>query len=144
MVSFSRSRRVSTSITLTTYFDHWNRNSFFTTRNMPHHRIPIIQGLYFARIFNVRELNASYVFRNTTERQPPRDWDPLVKQTYSVWVETGKGRRKWHLSKQTGDQGQKSICCSRFVLLSCIFHAGNYRPAGVHRRQPSCSRYGRA
>ncbi|PFH49750.1 hypothetical protein AMATHDRAFT_146849, partial [Amanita thiersii Skay4041] len=32
------------------------------------------------------------------ERLPPRDWDPLVKQTYSVWVETGKGRRKWHLT----------------------------------------------
>ncbi|KAF8902899.1 hypothetical protein CPB84DRAFT_1775145 [Gymnopilus junonius] len=30
--------------------------------------------------------------------QPPRDWDQLVKQTYSVWVETGKGRRKWHLT----------------------------------------------
>ncbi|KAF5351915.1 hypothetical protein D9756_007642 [Leucocoprinus leucothites] len=29
---------------------------------------------------------------------PPRDWDPLVKQTYSVWVETDKGRRKWHLT----------------------------------------------
>ncbi|KAF8647065.1 hypothetical protein AX16_006900 [Volvariella volvacea WC 439] len=32
------------------------------------------------------------------EKQPPRDWDPLVKQTYSVWVETEKGRRKWHLT----------------------------------------------
>jgi len=31
-------------------------------------------------------------------RHPPRDWDPLVKQTYSVWVETDRGRRKWHLS----------------------------------------------
>ncbi|KAF9482216.1 hypothetical protein BDN70DRAFT_930192 [Pholiota conissans] len=30
--------------------------------------------------------------------QPPRDWDPLVKQTYSVWVQTEKGRRKWHLT----------------------------------------------
>ncbi|KDR75102.1 hypothetical protein GALMADRAFT_122689 [Galerina marginata CBS 339.88] len=35
---------------------------------------------------------------NTPERQPPRDWDPLVKQTYSVWVQTEKGRRKWHLT----------------------------------------------
>ena len=33
------------------------------------------------------------------DRHPPRDWDPLVKQTYSVWVETDRGRRKWHLSK---------------------------------------------
>ncbi|KXN90962.1 hypothetical protein AN958_03029 [Leucoagaricus sp. SymC.cos] len=39
---------------------------------------------------------------------PPRDWDPLVKQTYSVWVETEKGRRKWHLTayftQETVDQ----------------------------------------
>ncbi|KAG7098302.1 hypothetical protein E1B28_000263 [Marasmius oreades] len=35
----------------------------------------------------------------TSEKQhPPRDWDPLVKQTYSVWVDTDKGRRKWHLT----------------------------------------------
>ncbi|CAA7261804.1 unnamed protein product [Cyclocybe aegerita] len=34
----------------------------------------------------------------SAERQPPRDWDPLVKQTYSVWVDTEKGRRKWHLT----------------------------------------------
>ncbi|KAI6165951.1 Gti1/Pac2 family-domain-containing protein [Pisolithus thermaeus] len=33
-----------------------------------------------------------------SEKHPPRDWDPLVKQTYSVWVETEKGRRKWHLT----------------------------------------------
>ncbi|KAN0091601.1 Gti1/Pac2 family domain containing protein [Tylopilus felleus] len=33
-----------------------------------------------------------------SDKQPPRDWDPLVKQTYSVWVETEKGRRKWHLT----------------------------------------------
>lgn len=35
---------------------------------------------------------------NSADRHPPRDWDPLVKQTYSVWVETDKGRRKWHLT----------------------------------------------
>ncbi|KAL0576345.1 hypothetical protein V5O48_005643 [Marasmius crinis-equi] len=36
---------------------------------------------------------------NSGEKQhPPRDWDPLVKQTYSVWVETEKGKRKWHLT----------------------------------------------
>ncbi|KAK0225594.1 hypothetical protein IW262DRAFT_1268061 [Armillaria fumosa] len=30
--------------------------------------------------------------------QPPRGWDRLVKQTYSVWVQTQNGRRKWHLT----------------------------------------------
>ncbi|KAI6037592.1 Gti1/Pac2 family-domain-containing protein [Pisolithus marmoratus] len=34
----------------------------------------------------------------SSDKQPPRDWDPLVKQTYSVWVDTEKGRRKWHLT----------------------------------------------
>nr|GAT44277.1 predicted protein [Mycena chlorophos] len=29
---------------------------------------------------------------------PPADWDQLVKQTYSVFVETPRGRRKWHLT----------------------------------------------
>ncbi|KAJ6538894.1 hypothetical protein DFH09DRAFT_1176538 [Mycena vulgaris] len=28
----------------------------------------------------------------------PQGWDQLVKQTYSVWVDTGRGRRKWHLT----------------------------------------------
>ncbi|ESK90893.1 hypothetical protein Moror_16479 [Moniliophthora roreri MCA 2997] len=35
---------------------------------------------------------------SSEKQHPPRDWDPLVKQTYSVWVETEKGRRKWHLT----------------------------------------------
>ena len=39
------------------------------------------------------------LFCSKTEKQPPRDWDPLVKQTYSVFVTTEKGPRKWHLSK---------------------------------------------
>ncbi|TFK25201.1 hypothetical protein FA15DRAFT_668735 [Coprinopsis marcescibilis] len=33
-----------------------------------------------------------------TEAKPPRDWEPMVKQTYSVWVDTENGRRKWHLT----------------------------------------------
>ncbi|THH18741.1 hypothetical protein EW146_g2278 [Bondarzewia mesenterica] len=33
-----------------------------------------------------------------TDEAPPRDWDPFVKQTYSVWLETDQGRRKWHLT----------------------------------------------
>ncbi|KAJ7467164.1 hypothetical protein FB451DRAFT_1260301 [Mycena latifolia] len=28
----------------------------------------------------------------------PEGWDQLVKQTYSVWVDTGRGRKKWHLT----------------------------------------------
>ncbi|KAJ6507251.1 Gti1/Pac2 family-domain-containing protein [Mycena vitilis] len=28
----------------------------------------------------------------------PADWQQLIKQTYSVWVETERGRRKWHLT----------------------------------------------
>ncbi|KAJ7451858.1 hypothetical protein B0H11DRAFT_2075489 [Mycena galericulata] len=33
-----------------------------------------------------------------TSSSEPVGWDQLVKQTYSVWVDTGKGRRKWHLT----------------------------------------------
>lgn len=32
------------------------------------------------------------------DTKPPRDWEPLVKQTYSVWVETDNGKRKWHIT----------------------------------------------
>ncbi|KAK0213140.1 hypothetical protein DFS33DRAFT_1377599 [Desarmillaria ectypa] len=35
---------------------------------------------------------------DATGNQPPRGWDRLVKQTYSVWVQTQHGRRKWHLT----------------------------------------------
>ncbi|KAJ7140146.1 Gti1/Pac2 family-domain-containing protein [Mycena filopes] len=30
--------------------------------------------------------------------EPPPGWVPLIKQTYSVWVQTERGRRKWHLT----------------------------------------------
>ncbi|KAJ7091972.1 hypothetical protein B0H15DRAFT_182595 [Mycena belliarum] len=30
--------------------------------------------------------------------EQPDDWKPLVKQTYSVWVDTERGRKKWHLT----------------------------------------------
>ncbi|KAJ7761002.1 hypothetical protein B0H16DRAFT_1531431 [Mycena metata] len=29
---------------------------------------------------------------------PPVGWEQLIKQTYSVWIETERGRRKWHLT----------------------------------------------
>jgi len=29
---------------------------------------------------------------------PPPSWDPFVKQTYSAWVTTAEGDRKWHLT----------------------------------------------
>ncbi|KAF7376585.1 cAMP-independent regulatory protein pac2 [Mycena sanguinolenta] len=35
---------------------------------------------------------------NSNNKKEPPGWEQLVKQTYSVWVETGKGRRKWHLT----------------------------------------------
>ena len=34
-----------------------------------------------------------------SDGQPPRDWDPYVKQTYSVYLNESDGnKRKWHLS----------------------------------------------
>ena len=55
---------------------------------------------YFHLIFPTANCLKSYHSGKSMEVKPPRDWDPLVKQTYSVWVETEKGRRKWHLSKR--------------------------------------------
>ncbi|KAF5380229.1 hypothetical protein D9757_008226 [Collybiopsis confluens] len=48
----------------------------------------------------ISELMAYHVQHSGSDKAQtaPRDWDPLVKQTYSVWVETDKGRRKWHLT----------------------------------------------
>ena len=35
-----------------------------------------------------------------SDGQPPRDWDPYVKQTYSVYLnENENNKRKWHLSE---------------------------------------------
>ncbi|KAL1721906.1 Gti1/Pac2 family-domain-containing protein [Schizophyllum commune] len=37
--------------------------------------------------------------RPSNDKQPPRDWDPLVKQTYSVFrVSPDLGTRKWHIT----------------------------------------------
>lgn len=33
----------------------------------------------------------------------PTDWDQLIKQTYSVWVNKKDGRKKWHLSVYPSD-----------------------------------------
>ncbi|KAF4621484.1 hypothetical protein D9613_000318 [Agrocybe pediades] len=57
-------------------------------------------------LFYYEKFPAAETNRNTnstgahdeTENPPPRGWDPLVKQTYSVWVQTERGRRKWHLT----------------------------------------------
>ncbi|KAJ7017414.1 Gti1/Pac2 family-domain-containing protein, partial [Mycena alexandri] len=35
--------------------------------------------------------------RTSVESDPPVGLEPLVKQTYSAWIETERGRRKWHL-----------------------------------------------
>ena len=35
---------------------------------------------------------------SVSSSSPPKDWDPFVKQTYSAWVNTENGNRKWHLS----------------------------------------------
>ncbi|TRM70213.1 Gti1/Pac2 family-domain-containing protein [Schizophyllum amplum] len=39
------------------------------------------------------------ITRPASDKQPPRDWDPLVKQTYSVFrVSPDLGTRKWHIT----------------------------------------------
>ncbi|KAJ7757763.1 hypothetical protein DFH07DRAFT_742037 [Mycena maculata] len=39
----------------------------------------------------------SYALHSASSREPP-GLEQLVKQTYSAWVDTGKGKRKWHLT----------------------------------------------
>lgn len=51
----------------------------------------------------------------------PVDWEQLVKQTYSVWVDTEKGKRKWHLSTPTNFLPRSSVD----FRVSCILHAEN-------------------
>ena len=63
----------------------------------------------------------SYLRSNTVERQPPRDWDPLVKQTYSVWVETTKGRRKWHLSAQPHQASTITVFLTIFTPFTAAY-----------------------
>lgn len=43
---------------------------------------------------------------------PPKDWDPFVKQTYSAWVNTENGNRKWHL---TAYYTQRTEDCLRTI-----------------------------
>ncbi|KAH8806842.1 Gti1/Pac2 family-domain-containing protein [Flagelloscypha sp. PMI_526] len=39
----------------------------------------------------------------------PKEWEGLVKQTYSVWVDLPKGRRKWHLTAYFGSGGVEGL-----------------------------------
>ncbi|EAU91077.2 hypothetical protein CC1G_03245 [Coprinopsis cinerea okayama7 len=50
---------------------------------------------YYERYMPPPDMNAN---GSGSEGKPPRDWEPMVKQTYSVWVDTENGRRKWHLT----------------------------------------------
>ncbi|KAG5653523.1 hypothetical protein H0H81_012597 [Sphagnurus paluster] len=69
-----------------------------------------ITGLGIERFTEGRRWTPSRVrdeFLFYYEREPaprPHDWDQLVKQTYSVWVDTEKGRRKWHLTAYFTDR----------------------------------------
>ncbi|GLB37788.1 putative gti1/Pac2 family protein [Lyophyllum shimeji] len=69
-----------------------------------------ITGLGIERFTEGRRWTPSRVrdeFLFYYEREPtprPHDWDQLVKQTYSVWVDTEKGRRKWHLTAYFTDK----------------------------------------
>ncbi|KAF5355448.1 hypothetical protein D9758_006392 [Tetrapyrgos nigripes] len=53
--------------------------------------------LFYYEKYTAQDHDQSVPGSERSDKAPP-DWDPLVKQTYSVWTETGKGRRKWHLT----------------------------------------------
>lgn len=44
------------------------------------------------------------------EERIRKNWDPLVKQTYSVWVDGPRGRQKWHLSKHSQSHRSCGLC----------------------------------
>lgn len=45
-----------------------------------------------------------------SDGQPPRDWDPYVKQTYSVYLnENENNKRKWHLSASFSSRSHPSL-----------------------------------
>jgi hypothetical protein len=80
-----------------------------------------------------------------SDKYPPRDWDPLVKQTYSVSVETDKGMRKWHLSMFPAKRAVHRLMrvCSRLLHSSygrSTWHnrllSSSGRSCGTGRRIP--------
>jgi hypothetical protein len=76
-------------------------------------------------------------------RDPYRD--NLTKQTYSVYVETPNGRKKWHLSEcpflldlvpaSAADLGT-SLYFVSFSCHSCLLHARNRALSADYRRHP--------
>jgi hypothetical protein len=63
--------------------------------------------------------------------------DNLIKQTYSVFVDTPRGRRKWHLSKAFSSIRQlanMSLQGLIFALSSRLFHPRLHRLPPLHRR----------
>ena len=64
-------------------------------------------------------------------RNPPKDWDPFVKQTYSAWVNTENGNRKWHLSERRFSFFP-SVHSVAYRSRSGVLHPANGGPPGNH------------
>ena len=77
------------------------RNSYSTTKSGSPLRARTARKLgrlhVLVQVANPVDPTASCLFQS--DGQPPRDWDPYVKQTYSVYLNESDGnKRKWHLS----------------------------------------------
>lgn len=58
--------------------------------------------------------------------------DRLIKQTFSVYVNTRHETKKWHLGKHTLIDSQRALTTS----CSCVFYASVGESAGEHRGPP--------
>ncbi len=82
------------------------RNSYFITRNGNLRRVRTVREL--GRLLVLVPGSQSWFNLLRSDTQPARDWDPFVKQTYSVYLSENEGsKRKWHLST--------SLLCASFL-----------------------------
>jgi hypothetical protein len=73
------------------------RNFYFTTRNGNPRRVRTVRELGRSLVLVPGSQSRFNLLRS--DSQPSRDWDPFVKQTYSVYLSENEGnKRKWHLS----------------------------------------------
>ncbi|KAG6845427.1 hypothetical protein H0H87_009334 [Tephrocybe sp. NHM501043] len=72
----------------------------------------------------------------------PDEWDQLIKQTYSAWVNKREGRRKWHLTAYFTERTVNDLqTIDDIPTLSHLSPpAGQYQSARVANRRPQASR----
>ncbi|KAG6841848.1 hypothetical protein C0991_006255 [Blastosporella zonata] len=72
----------------------------------------------------------------------PNDWDQLIKQTYSAWVNKREGKRKWHLTAYFTENTVNDLqTIDDIPTISHLFPSpGLYQSARVASRRPQASK----